>query len=62
MTIIIYATCKEAKANNHKTYFTGKLCKRGHLAERFVTNHMCVECNVEDHKRWVKDNPEKQRK
>jgi len=26
-------------------YFTGKPCKHGHLAERFVSFGGCVECN-----------------
>lgn len=29
------------------TYFTGKPCKRGHLAPRFVSTRNCVECNRE---------------
>lgn len=28
-----------------ETYFTGRPCKRGHLAERFVSCGICVECN-----------------
>jgi hypothetical protein len=27
-----------------KRYFTGKPCKRGHIAERLVSNSTCVEC------------------
>jgi hypothetical protein len=27
-----------------KRYFTGKPCKKGHIAERFKSNHWCVEC------------------
>jgi hypothetical protein len=34
-----------AKANNSSTYFTGKPCKRGHVAERFVSTYTCVECS-----------------
>lgn len=30
-----------------QTYFTGKPCKRGHVAERFVSTRNCVECNRE---------------
>lgn len=27
------------------TYFTGKPCKHGHIAERFKSTRTCVECN-----------------
>jgi len=30
------------------TYFTGKTCKRGHVSERFVATHTCVECSRTD--------------
>lgn len=26
-------------------YFTGKPCKRGHIANRFISNRRCVECH-----------------
>lgn len=34
-----------AKANGSQTYFTGKPCKRGHMAERFVSTYVCVDCS-----------------
>jgi len=34
-----------AKANGRPTYFTGNPCKRGHVAERFVSTYTCVECS-----------------
>jgi hypothetical protein len=34
-----------AIANNSKTYLTNKPCKRGHLAERFVSTYTCIECS-----------------
>lgn len=34
----------EAKALGRKRYFTGKPCKRGHVAERLVPNGNCREC------------------
>ena len=40
-------TRKEAKKNGLKRYFTGKTCKNGHIAERFVCNCECVECEKE---------------
>lgn len=27
-----------------KTYFTGKVCKHGHIAPRFISNGFCTEC------------------
>jgi len=35
----------EAKAQGLTHYFTGKPCKHGHIAERFVTGRHCVECD-----------------
>jgi 5-methylcytosine-specific restriction endonuclease McrA len=36
----------ESKARGLLKYFTGKPCKRGHIAERFVSNHVCIECKL----------------
>ncbi|QJB21821.1 glycolate dehydrogenase [Xanthomonas phage FoX2] len=35
---------REAIALGLKRYFTGKPCKRGHVAERQVSNFTCMEC------------------
>jgi hypothetical protein len=40
----------EAKALGLKRYFTGKPCKRGHIAERGVSSQNCMEC-MRGHKR-----------
>jgi hypothetical protein len=37
-------TRQEAKAKGLTRYSTGKPCKNGHLAEKFVSNYLCVEC------------------
>ena len=37
-------TRKEAKARDLKRYFTGKLCRNGHVAERNVLQRRCYEC------------------
>ena len=37
-------TRKEAVEKKLKRYFTGKPCKKGHIANRIVGNHKCVEC------------------
>ena len=34
----------EAKAKGLKRFFTGKPCKHGHVAERYVGSSGCVEC------------------
>ena len=34
----------EAKAKGLQLYFTGKVCRAGHLAERYVSTSNCVEC------------------
>lgn len=34
-------SCKDAKAQGLKRYFTGKPCKRGNIAERYTYNNMC---------------------
>lgn len=35
---------RTAEARGLKRYFTGKPCKRGHLAERYTSNGKCVAC------------------
>lgn len=42
-----------------KRYFTGKPCKRGHIAERHVTGGACVECKREAMREWRAKNPER---
>lgn len=38
---------KEAKALGLKRYYTGKECPNGHLSERKIYNHSCIECGNE---------------
>lgn len=54
-------SCKEAKEKGLKRYFTGKPCKRGHIAERHVTGG-CVVCANEDQIKYYQQNPEKYRR
>ena len=35
---------KEAKSRGLKKYFTGKPCKHGHIAERYVDGGGCKDC------------------
>lgn len=37
----------EAKSLGLKFYFTGKACKRGHVAQRQVSDHACTQCRSE---------------
>jgi hypothetical protein len=46
MMTVTYA---QAKAGGLKRYYTGKTCRAGHLAERYVSTRNCVECA---HKTW----------
>ena len=48
----------EAQHNGKKRYFTGKPCKRGHIAERQVANWGCVECLRENQRNKLRDDKE----
>lgn len=59
-------SAREAFDNGLTRYFTGKPCKRGHIAERMVANGVCYEClsaNTQRRrdavKEWRKKNPER---
>jgi len=45
---------KDARAAGLKRYFTGKPCKRGHVAERWVSIKACVNCQLELGEEWRK--------
>jgi len=49
-------TGKEARQQGLPRYFTGLLCKRGHLSERYAVGGHCVECDNQ------RARPEDQRK
>lgn len=51
-------TRAEARAQGLKRYFTGKSCKHGHVAERFIDG-TCVPCRLAQNARWAKSNPDK---
>ncbi len=44
-----------AVANGEVHYFTGKPCKRGHLAKRTVSDNACVVCSSDKTKVWRKN-------
>jgi hypothetical protein len=54
-------TLKEARRRGLKRYFTGKPCKRGHVAEQYVSTLACVECYRTLKRAWRVANPEKYR-
>lgn len=44
----------DARAAGHVHYFTGKPCKHGHIAPRYVKRYSCIECNrIEHEKRYI---------
>lgn len=43
---------KQAIALGLKKYFIGKLCRNGHLSERYVAGWQCVQCQRDAEKRW----------
>jgi len=56
-------TRAEALANGLSVYFTGRPCKQGHTADRWVANWTCVVCHAkrcaEFLPKWREKNPEK---
>jgi hypothetical protein len=51
----------EARARGLKRFFTGRPCKRGHIAERYVGSRGCVECDRAHALEWRVANVEKAR-
>ncbi len=43
-------TREEAASCGLSRFYTGRLCKSGHLDERYVSNKQCVSCNAEKSK------------
>lgn len=43
----------------YKRYFTGKPCKQGHIAERLISNRVCIECARVKKLDWAFNNQEK---
>jgi hypothetical protein len=48
----------EAKAKGLKRFFTGKGCRKGHVAPRFVSTGWCIECKNIAAKAWRENNKE----
>ena len=54
----------EARALGLKRFFTGKPCKRGHVAERWACGGgggECVECSLENGRKYRAADPERTR-
>lgn len=61
MTDFQITTREQAKASNSTKFFLAEACKRGHVAEQYVVNRKCVECQrFEMRERYWKD-PERMR-
>jgi 5-methylcytosine-specific restriction endonuclease McrA len=52
---------KVAREQGLTRYYTGKPCKWGHVAERFVSTGGCVVCGRENARNWQAANHEKRR-
>lgn len=46
---------KKAREQGLKRYFTGKACKHGHVAERRVSESLCVVCKADYNNNYVKE-------
>jgi len=60
-TTLIRMDKKTAKSLGLKKYSTGKLCKRGHISERWVSTGMCCECLKISAKEKYWEDPNKSR-
>lgn len=49
----------QARLNGETHYFTGKPCKNGHVANRFVSNYCCVICSDEMGRIWETKNADR---
>lgn len=52
---------RQAKVSGLLRYFTGKVCRNGHTAERYTNSGHCVGCVAEQRAEWQKTHPEKTR-
>lgn len=52
-------TRQEAREVGSKAYFTGLLCKQGHIAKRWTVTGNCSECQRQRTANWIEKNPEK---
>ena len=57
--MMVVISRKEATEKGLKTYFTGKPCKYGHVAERRADDGGCLECRKEYSKEYYEQNKER---
>lgn len=48
---------EEAKRQGLKRFFTGGLCRNGHISERLVSNKKCIQCDRANTKNWREAKP-----
>lgn len=58
---VLATSWREAREHDVSRYFTGKPCKRGHIAERIFPNGNCIECNKLAHQRHYDKSPERRK-
>lgn len=51
----------EARELGLKRYFTGEVCSRGHVSERYTRDRQCAACKKEKYDEYREKNPEKER-
>lgn len=49
----------EARARGFPRYYTSRVCKSGHVAERLVSNASCLDCMLESNARAREKDPER---
>ena len=52
----------DARETKSMAYFTGKVCKQGHVSKRWTATGNCAECQRKRTDDWTKANPEKHEK
>ena len=57
--MMLIITREEAQEQGLTKYFTGKPCKHGHLAERYVNQNACIECKILQRKKFYSKNKDK---
>lgn len=55
---MVKITRKDARLQGLKYYFTGVECKHGHIAQRRVSNTLCLDCSTANNLKWRTENPE----
>lgn len=52
----MFSTRTDAKSHGERFYFTGKACKKGHVAPRYVATRACQHCQqLQDQQNYTKN-------